>query len=206
MGSVVRRSWAKLVAGLVLAGVTVPVVAQDLVSPGYNFLKAVRERDGDKVQKELDRPGTTIILSRDDSNGETALHIVTKRRDIVWMQYMLAKGVSINGRDRQGNTALLDAAQIGFLEGEQQLLDLGASIDLANNRGETPLIVATQAHDLASVRLLVAHGADPKETDHVAGMSAYDYAKRDGRSDAILKVFDEAKPIVKKKVSGPTIN
>ena len=56
------------------------------------------------------------------------------------------------------------------------------------------------------MRLLVAHGADPKETDHVAGMSAYDYAKRDGRSDAILKVFDEAKPIVKKKVSGPTLN
>ena len=97
----------QLVAGLALAGFAVPVVAQDLVSPGYSFLKAVRDRDGDKVQKELDKPGTTVILSRDDSNGETALHIVTKRRDIVWMRYMLAKGVSINGRDRQGNTALL---------------------------------------------------------------------------------------------------
>lgn len=206
MGSVVRRSWTKLVTGMALAAFAIPVAAQDLVSPSYSFIKAVRDRDGDKVQKELDKPGTTIILSRDDSSGETALHIVTKRRDIVWMRYMLSKGVSINGRDKQGNTALFDAAQIGFLEGEQQLLDLGASIDLANNRGETPLIIATQAHDLASVRLLVSHGADPKETDHVAGMSAYDYAKRDGRSDAILKVFDEAKPIVKKKVSGPTIN
>src|SRR5262249_44169397 len=161
----------KLVAGLMVAAIALPAGAQDLTSPGYSFLKAVRDRDGDKVQKELDRPGTTIILSRDDSTGETALHLVTKRRDIVWMRYMLAKGVSINGRDRQGNTALLDAAQIGFIEGEQQLLDLGASVDLANNRGETPLIIATQAHDLASVRLLVTHGADPKETDHVAGMS-----------------------------------
>ncbi len=206
MGSGVRRSWANLVAGLALAGLAIPVAAQDLVSPGYSFLKAVRDRDGEKVQKELDRPGSTIILSRDDANGETALHIVTKRRDIVWMRFMLAKGVSINARDRQGNTALLDAAQLGFIEGEQQLLDLGASIDLANNRGETPLIIATQTHDLASVRLLVAHGADPRETDHVAGMSAYDYAKRDGRSDAILKVLEDAKPVAKKKVSGPTLN
>src|SRR5262249_26803644 len=159
--SSVRRVWGKLAIGLGLTALAAPLAAQDLVSPSYSFLKAVRERDGDKVQKELDRPGSTIILSRDETTGETALHIVTKRRDIVWMRFVLAKGVSINGRDRQGNTALLDAAQIGFIEGEQQLLDLGATVDLANNRGETPLIIATQAHDLASVRLLVAHGADP---------------------------------------------
>jgi uncharacterized protein len=206
MGSVVRRSWIKFAAGLLLASGAGAAIAQDLVSPGYSFLKAVRERDGDKVQKQLDAPGNTMILSRDDSTGETALHIVTKRRDIVWVRYVLAKGVSINGRDRQGNTALLDAAQIGFVDGEQQLIDVGAAVDLANNRGETPLIIATQAHDLASVRLLVAHGADPKEADHVAGMSAYDYAKRDGRSDAILKLFDETKPVVKRKVSGPSLN
>ncbi len=206
MGSGVRRSWVNLVAGIALAGLVVPAVAQDIVSPGYSFIKAVRDRDGDKVQKALDRPGSTVILSRDDANGETALHIVTKRRDIVWMRFMLAKGVSINARDRQGNTALFDAAQLGFVEGEQQLIDLGASIDLANNRGETPLIIATQAHDIASVRLLITNGANPRETDHVAGMSALDYAKRDGRSDQILKVLEEAKPVVKKNVAGPSIN
>jgi len=112
----------------------------------------------------------------------------------------------MDGRDNQGNTPLLTAAQIGFVEGEQQLLDVGASVDLANNRGETPLIIATQMHDIASVRALILHGADPKNADHVAGMSAYDYAKRDGRSAAILKVLEEAKPVVKKKVSGPSLN
>ncbi len=202
----VRRGWAKWAAGLALAGVAAPVMAQGLgTSPGYSFLKAVKDRDGTKVQEALDKPGTTVASARDD-NGDTALHIVVKRRDIAWVRYMLAKGAPMDARDRQGNTPLLDAAQIGFVEGLQQLLDVGAAVDLANNRGETPLIIATQQHDIASVRALIGHGADPRETDHVAGMSALDYAKRDGRSDVIVKVLEEAKPVVKKKVSGPTLN
>jgi uncharacterized protein len=202
----VRGFGVKWMAGLALAAMAVPAVAQGLNGPGYGFLKAVRDRDGDKVQEALDRPGTTVMLTRDENSGETALHIVVKRRDIVWTRYMLGKGAAVDAKDRQGNTALLDAAQIGFVDGAQQLLDLGASVDLSNNRGETPLIIATQMHDLATVRVLVQYGADPKTTDHVAGMSALDYAKRDGRSDAILKVLQEAKPVVKKKVSGPTLN
>jgi len=206
MGSVARRVWVGLALGLTLAGLSLPAHAQDMGSPSYSFLKAVRDRDGDKVQKALDKPGNTIIDSRDSNNGETALHIVTKRKDLVWVRYMLAKGANVNARDSQGNTALVDAAQISFVDAVQQLLDVGAAVDLANNRGETPLILATQAHDLASVRLLIQHGADPKVTDHVAGMSAFDYAQRDGRSQVILKVLQEAKPVVKKQVSGPSIN
>ncbi len=201
-----RRVFGKLAVAGALMGLPASLLAQDIVSQGYSFLKAVRDRDGDKVQGALDKPGNTMILSRDDKTGENPLHIVVKRRDIVWLRYMLSKGAAIDGRDHQGNTALLDAAQIGFVEAEQQLLDVGASVDLANNRGETPLIIATQMHDIASVRVLIAHGADPKDADHIAGMSAYDYAKRDGRSAAILKVLEEAKPVVKKKVSGPSIN
>jgi ankyrin repeat protein len=194
-----------VVAGLTVAGAVNPAIAQNLTGPGYSFLKAVRDRDGTKVTDELNKPGTTVVTARDD-NGDSALHIVTKRRDLVWMQFMLAKGAPIDGRDRQGNTALLDATQIGFIEGEQQLLDVGAQVDLANNRGETPLIIATEAHDMESVRLLLQHGADPRVTDHVAGMSALDYAKRDSRSAPILKLLQDVKPVAKKQISGPTIN
>jgi len=202
----VRRVFGKLILAGALAALPASLLAQDIISQGYAFIKAVRDRDGDKVQAALDKPGNTMILSRDDKTGENPLHIVVKRRDIVWVRYMLSKGAAMDGRDNQGNTPLLTAAQIGFVEGEQQLLDVGASVDLANNRGETPLIIATQMHDIASVRALILHGADPKNADHVAGMSAYDYAKRDGRSAAILKVLEEAKPVVKKKVSGPSLN
>jgi len=203
----VRRVWngtAGVMAIAALALAAGPVAAQ-FSSGGYGFLKAVKDRDGSKAQELIDKNPATILLTRDD-NGDTALHIVTKRRDLPWLQFMLAKGVPADTKDRDGNTALVDAARIGFQDGERQLLDIGASPNLGNNRGETALIVATQAHDLGSVQLLLQYGADPRETDHVAGMSALDYAQRDNRSTQILTLLQSVKPVVHKAVSGPQIN
>ncbi|MDB5737431.1 MAG: ankyrin [Sphingomonas bacterium] len=204
MGRTMRKAMPLL--GMIGLLVATPLAAQNFVSDSYSFLKGVRDRDGAKVQKLLDSPSTTIILARDTTTGETALHIVAKRRDLAWLQYMLAKGADMNARDRDGNTALADAAQIGWAEGARQLIEVGATVDLGNNRGETPLILATNSHDLPTVKTLIAGGADPKITDHVAGMSAHDYATRDGRSVAILKALDEAKPVPRKIISGPSIN
>jgi len=39
---------------------------------------------------------------------------------------------------------------------------------------------------------MLAAGANPKIVDHIAGMSARDYAARDTRSSAILKMIDDA--------------
>ena len=198
-----RSGWVlAAVIGTYMVSAATPGHAQFL-SDSTTFLDAVQKRDGDKTQELLDKKASTMILSR-TPQGESVLHIVVKRRDMVWLQYMLAKGAPIDARNRDGNTALAEAAQIGWAEGANQLLDVGAAVDLANNRGETPLILATQSRDLATVRTLVEHGADPKITDHVAGMSAHDYAARDGRSGDILKVLDAAKPKPKKAVSGPS--
>jgi ankyrin repeat protein len=196
------RQW---LLGALALGLAVPGHAQ-FQSDSTAFLDAVSKRDGTKVQELLDKNTTsTLILSR-NSQGDTVLHVVAKRRDLVWLQFMLAKGAQIDARDRQGNTPLADAAQIGWVEGAQQLLDIGASVDLSNNRGETPLILATQAHDPDTVRALIMGGADPGIKDNVAGMSAHDYATRDGRSADILKLLDLAKPRPKKAISGPSIN
>jgi ankyrin repeat protein len=200
------KRWRSALVLSVLIGAAIagaPGYAQFL-SDSTTFLDAVQKRDGDKAQELLDKKSSTMILSR-TPQGESVLHIVTKRRDMTWLQFMIGKGAPIDARDRDGNTALADAAQIGWAEGASQLLDVGAAVDLANNRGETPLILATQAHDLATVRTLVEHGADPKIADHVAGMSAHDYAARDGRSVEILKELDKAKPAPKKVISGPSL-
>jgi ankyrin repeat protein len=194
-----------ILCGLAAATVSLPAIAQQFTSPGYDFLKAVKDRDGTKVTDALNIPGTTVITTRDD-DGQTALHIVVKRRDLTWTQFLLSKGAPMNARDRNGDTPLMAATRIGFSDGAQQLLDVGAQVDLANNRGETPLIVATEAHDLASVRVLLQYGANPKLQDHVAGLSALDYAQRDSRSGPILKMLQDAKPVAKKQVSGPSLN
>jgi len=196
------RGMAAIVAMTMAAA---PLAAQFSGGGAYDFIKAVKARDGAKAQEAIDKNPGTILLSRDD-NGDTALHIVAKRRDLPWLQFMLAKGVPIDAKDRDGNTALVDSARIGFEDGEDLLLRVGANANLANSRGETALIIATQAHDLESVRLLLQYGGDPRETDHVAGMSAIDYAQRDTRSAQILTLLKAVKPVVHKDVAGPSIN
>lgn len=170
-----------------------PALAQAQFSDSYNFLKAVRDRDGQKVTEFVDQPGTTVINTRDSTTGETALHIVVARRDPVWINFLLAKGAKPNLADNRGTTPLMQAVQLRFLDGASALLTGGAQVDRANDQGETPLIRAVQLRDLAMVRLLMANGANPDKADTLAGMSAREYARRDGRSPALLSALDAAK-------------
>lgn len=184
-------SWS-LRAGLA-ALLMFPALAHGQFSDSYSFLKAVRDRDGQKVTEFVDQPGTTIINTKDSSTGETALHIVVARRDAVWVNFLLAKGAKPNLADNRGVTPLMQAVQLRFLDGAQLLLSGGAQVDRANDSGETPLIRAVQLRDLAMVRLLIADGANPDKADTLAGMSAREYARRDSRSPALLAALDAAK-------------
>lgn len=178
----------------------IPALAQAQFSDSYNFLKAVRDRDGAKVSEFVDQPGTTVVNTKDGSTGETALHIVVARRDTVWLGFLIAKGAKPNVTDNRGTTPLMLAAQLRFVDGAQLLLANGAQVDRANDQGETPLIRAVQLRDLGMVRVLVAAGANPDKADTLAGMSARDYAKRDSRSPALLAALDA--PKAKKSASG----
>jgi uncharacterized protein len=186
----------------VIAVVATPAQAQ--FSESYNFLKAVREREGQKVTDALNKPGSgaVIVNTRDSATGEGALHIVTKRRDVTWLSFLLAKGANPDMRDAAGNTALMLSAQLGFAEGLALLIDRRAQVDLANSRGETPLMRAVQNRDITTVRTLLAAGANPNKTDTSSGLTARQYAERDLRSAAIVKAMDDVKPKPKAKV-GP---
>jgi uncharacterized protein len=181
-----------------------PATAMAQFSESYNFLKAVRERDGSEVTKIVSKPGSVIIDTKDQANGETALHIVTGGRDIDWLNFLLFKGAKPDSRDKRGNTALMIATQIGFDEGAALLLKSRASVDLANNGGETPLIRAVQLRNLSITRMLLAAGANPNKADRMAGLSARDYAKRDARGGAILKLIDGTRE-PGKVIAGPKL-
>ena len=188
---------------IALVAVSAPVAVQAQFSDSFNFIKAVKEADGAKATEFLNRPGSVIVNTRDGSTGETALHIVTARRDSLWLGFLLQRGANPDTRDGRGNTALLIATQLGWADGIQTLLSRRAGVDVTNSSGETPLIRAVQNRDIASVRLLLAAGANPNKPDNAAGLSAKDYARRDPRSTAILKEIVEAKPVVKKPIQGP---
>jgi ankyrin repeat protein len=76
-------------------------------------------------------------------------------------------------------------------------------VNAANSLGETPLIIAVQTRNVPMTRLLLTEGADPSKKDIASGMSARDYAVRDGRSEAILRLMDEIKPAPKRGIAGP---
>ena len=182
-------------AGLTLAAacaLAVPAVAQ--FSDSFNFIKAVRDGDGEKVMTYLNKPGQPVLNTRDGSTGETVLHIVVKKHDQTWLAFLLSRGAQTELRDREGNTPLLTAVHISDAESARMLLQYGAKVNATNGRGETPLVVAVQQRDLPSIRLLVTNGADPKIADTMAGKNARDYASEDNRGTAILRILDEAKP------------
>jgi ankyrin repeat protein len=187
---------------MALALAAAPAGAQQY-SNGYNFIKAVKDRDPTKVTQLVSEPGSTVINARDGDTGDGALHILVRGRDYTWLSFMLGKRARPDLQNAQGETPLNLAAQLSWLEGAELLLNHGAAVDLANSRGETPLIMAVHRRDLAMVRLLLSHGANPKKPDRSAGYSALDYAKQDTRSPAILRVLESVQAPAAGPVAGP---
>ncbi len=200
-----RSSWGMMGAKLLLAlAMMSPALAQAQFSEGYNFLKAVKDRDGEKATNLLQKPGSTVVNSRDISSGENALHLVIARRDATWVNFLLSKGANANLADNAGDTPLMDAVQARFEDGVRLLIAHGAQVDKANDSGETPLIRAVQLRDVSLVRLLATQGANPDKRDSIAGMSARDYATRDTRTPGLMDAIDSAKKVAPKgPVQGP---
>lgn len=189
-----------LLATALMLGMAAPVAAQ-VVSDSQAFIKAVKEGDGAKAQSLLAAPGSTVINAR-DGNGESALHIAVRRRDVPWTSFIVQRRADTSLTDRAGDTPLGLAVRIGFPEGARTLIAGGAAVDGPNRRGETPLIIAVQTRRLDLVQMLMRNGADPDKTDSAAGYSAKDYAKQDGRSGNIVRILEEKRP-AKKAAAGP---
>jgi ankyrin repeat protein len=193
--SVRSRVLGSVLAGAVLAGSMLAATpAQAQFSLGWKFLEAVRKKDGAAVEQQLSEPGATIVNTRDVSNGQTALHLVTQRRDLTWMSYLIGKGANVNARDSRGVTPLQLASNLGFIEGMELLVESRARVDEPNDAGETPLISAVHRRDVGMMRTLLKAGADPDRADN-SGRSARDYAMLAGRSGPLIAEIDaSAKP------------
>jgi len=190
-----KRSWPVVGVFIALFAVFSLIsasAAHAQFSKSYNFLKAVKDRDGEEVSKFLNDPSGVLINTRNFKTGETALHIVVARRDATWTAFLLGKGANPNVRDKSGTTPLMLATQLRFVEGVRILLKKKAKIDETNKQGETALIRAVQLRDAELTRILLANGANPDLPDTLAGLSARDYAARDRRASSILAEIEKS--------------
>lgn len=172
------RAISLAVAGAIL-GLAAPASAQ--FTDGYKFLDAVKKRDGEVVGQLLSEPGSTLINSRDVTDGRTGMHIVVERRDLLWVQFLLQKGANPDIRDAKGVTPLEIAVSLRFLEAITFLADAGANVNETNATGETPLILAVHMRDVDMAKILLDLGANPDKADS-SGRTARDYAMLDGRT------------------------
>lgn len=202
------RGLAKAGFGLALLAAAIPALGQGSFnlqgSPGEAFLEAVKEGDNAKAVPMVKEPGSRVVNYK-GYKGDTALHVVTRKRQLDWVGFLLNNGASPSIPDANGDTALHVAARIGFEQAAEYMIKLGARVDAANRGGETPLSLAVQASQPRIVELLLLAGADPDKGDHVAGLSPRDYAKRNTRHPQLLKLIETVKS-TKKKAAGPSLN
>lgn len=203
MGLSMRRMGKALLALLATFALAAPAAAQ--FSDSYNFIKAVREKDGAKAQEIVDKPGSgTIVNSRDGDSGDAPIHITVRRSDPTWMAFLLRAGANPNARDREGNTPLMLATQVRWTEGLQLLLGLKVQVDSQNRLGETALLKAVQARDIDTVKLLVEARASPDIADN-SGASPRSVADSDPRGTSIAKFFKDIPVRKPQKSQGPSL-
>jgi ankyrin repeat protein len=193
IGHRIKLAFAAGAAAALLA--TAPASAQRY-SDGFKFLQAVDKGDVETV-KDLINKNATVIDSRDVSDGHTALHTAVKRRDTVWLRYLLTYRANPNLADKQGVTPLMLASQLGYVEGIGILASKGARVDTANDAGETPLILAVHRRDIPMVKILLAGGANADRSDN-SGRTARDYAKLEGVGQALEEFAKNDKSRTKK--------
>jgi ankyrin repeat protein len=192
----------RVVIGLLLAFGAVPAAAQ--FSDSYNFIKAVKDKDVNKAIEIADKPGTTVVNTRDADTGDYPIHIVTRRTDIGWVGLVVQKGGNINAKDASGNTPLILASIARWQEGAALFIRLKAQLNAQNRLGETALLKAVQARDYELTKLLVDAGANPDLGDN-SGTTARSTADADPRAANIAKLLKTIPVRSNKAVQGPSL-
>lgn len=98
--------------------------------------------------------------------GQTVLHsIVRKPKQIEIINYFLTKGVDVNKADKDGNTALMNAATARDTEALELLLAKIKDINALNTKAESALTIAIQSGSVKTAKLLLNKGADVNVVD-----------------------------------------
>ena len=108
------------------------------------------------------------------NGGSTPLIIATSENQTEMVKFLVSNGADLEGRDREGYTALFYAAHNMKSENAngitvaavELLLSHGAKVNVQGNDGTTPLAWAANKGELDICKVLLDAGADVKAADH----------------------------------------
>jgi ankyrin repeat protein len=198
-----RRTRRLVLLGLA-AAVAVPAFAAEQSDDEVEFFRAAQLDGADRVRKMLARGVNPNIR---DANGETGLIVAMRYEALRVAQVLLdQKGIDIEAKAPNGNTALMMAAfrnnktavlellergaqvnqkgwtalhyaaAAGSVEITTILLDKYAYIDAETPSGMTPLMIAAREGQEKVVELLLSQGADATLKDGGFHLTAAEFA------------------------------
>jgi hypothetical protein len=147
------------------------------------------------VGQSVSRPVVDVI-SRQTSGGQTMLHLAVLLKLTGVVDFLLAHGIDVDSRDRNGYTALHFAAATRGAVCARKLIRAGADVEVVNARGQAPRDLAP-AHFFRG--MAAAFGAVPP-----AGFSSDEDAELgdvEDDSDAAPRVRTLRRRIVRKRAS-----
>ncbi|XP_068251538.1 M-phase phosphoprotein 8 isoform X2 [Nyctibius grandis] len=99
-------------------------------------------------------------LDQEDSSGMTLVMLAAAGGHDDLLRVLIRKGAKVNGRQKNGTTALIHAAEKNFLTTVAILLEAGAYVNVQQSSGETALMKACKRGNSDIVRLMIESGAD----------------------------------------------
>ncbi|KAM9566194.1 M-phase phosphoprotein 8 isoform 2-T2 [Guaruba guarouba] len=99
-------------------------------------------------------------LDQEDPSGMTLVMLAAAGGHDDLLRILIRKGAKVNGRQKNGTTALIHAAEKNFLTTVAILLEAGAFVNMKQSSGETALMKACKRGNSDIVRLMIESGAD----------------------------------------------
>jgi len=162
----------------ILLALLFPMIASAQTPLDRELIAAAERGDLPSVQKLIARGAN--VNAKDDKQ-DSAFLIASARGQTAVVKATLAAGADLRSTNRYGGTGLIPACHYGHLETVKLLLTTKIDVNHVNNLGWTALLEAVilgnggPAHT-EIVRLLLAHGANPKIADR-DGVTALQHAR-----------------------------
>jgi ankyrin repeat protein len=155
-----------------------PMMAHAQTPLDRELIAAAERGDLPSVQKLIARGAN---VNAKDEKQDSAFLIASARGQTAVVRATLAAGADLKSTNRYGGTGLIPACHYGHLETVKLLLTTKIDVNHVNNLGWTALLEAVILGDggpthTEIVRLLLAHGANPRIADR-DGVTALQHAR-----------------------------